>query len=82
MTQLSFKAGLKEGVNKYHKAVHSEMKQLHFRDSKLVHQMKYIRGTRNLSLILSANDIGTLKWWIYGSFVVHPNMRGQNVGGL
>ena len=50
--------------------------------SKLVHLMKYIKGTRNQPLILSANGSGILKWWIDGSFAVYPNMRGHTGGGL
>ena len=48
----------------------------------LVHLTKYIRGTRNLTLIMSANGIGILKWWIDRSFLVHPNIRGHTGGGL
>ena len=43
--------------------------------AKLVRIIKCIIGTRNLPLILSANGSGILKWWIYGSFAVHPNIR-------
>jgi len=50
--------------------------------SKLVHLMKYIRGTKEMPLILSANGSGILKWWVDGSFAVHPNMRGHTGGGL
>jgi hypothetical protein len=50
--------------------------------TKLVHLMKYVRGTRKLPLILSASGSGILKWWIDGSFAVHPNMRGHTGGGL
>ena len=50
--------------------------------SKLFDIMKYIRGTRNLPLILSDNISGILKCWIYGSFAVYPNMRGHTGGGL
>ena len=50
--------------------------------AKLDHIMKYIRGTRNLPLILSTNGSVILKWWIDGSFAVHTNMRGHTVGGL
>ena len=49
---------------------------------KMVHLMKYIRGTRKMPLILSANGSGILKWWVDGSFAVHPNMRGHTGGGL
>jgi len=50
--------------------------------SKLVHLMKYIRGTREMPLILSANGSGILKWWVDGSYGVHPNLRGHTGGGL
>jgi len=49
---------------------------------KLVHLMRYLRGTRTLPLILSANGSGILKWWVDASFAVHPNMRGHSGGGL
>jgi hypothetical protein len=32
--------------------------------NKLVHLMRYIRGTRTMPLILSANGRGILKWWV------------------
>ncbi len=35
-----------------------------------------------MPLILSANGSGILKWWVDGSFGVHPNMRGHTGGGL
>jgi hypothetical protein len=44
--------------------------------------MKYIRGTRDTPLILSANGSGILKWWVDASFAVHPNMRGHSGGRL
>jgi hypothetical protein len=50
--------------------------------NKLVHLMRYIRGTRTMPLILSANGSGILKWWVDASFAVHPNMRGHSGGGL
>jgi len=50
--------------------------------SKLTHLVKYPRGTKNLPLVLGANKSGILKWWIDGSFAVHPNMRGHTGGGL
>jgi hypothetical protein len=49
---------------------------------KLVHLMRYIRGTRYMPLILSANGSHILKWWVDASFAVHPNMRGHSGGGL
>jgi hypothetical protein len=50
--------------------------------TKLVHLMRYIKGTRTMPLILSANGSGILKWWVDASFAVHPNMRGHSGGGL
>jgi hypothetical protein len=44
--------------------------------------MKYLRSTRTLPLILSANGSGILKWWVDASFAVHPNMKGHSGGGL
>ena len=49
---------------------------------KLVHLMKYIRGTCKMPLILSANGSGILKWWVDASFAVHPNMQGHSGGSL
>jgi hypothetical protein len=49
---------------------------------KLTHLMKYLRATKDLTLILSARGSGILKWWVDGSFAVHPNMRGHTGGGL
>ena len=51
-------------------------------EKKLIHLMKYLRGTRRLPLILSADGSGILKWWVDASFAVHPNLRGQSGGGL
>jgi hypothetical protein len=48
----------------------------------LVRLMIYIRGTRTMPLILSANGSGILKWWVDASFAVHPNMHGHSGGGL
>jgi hypothetical protein len=42
--------------------------------NKLVHLMRYIRGTRTMPLILSANGSGILKWWVDASFAVHTSM--------
>jgi hypothetical protein len=42
--------------------------------TKLAHMIKYIRGTKTLPLVLSASLLGLLKWWVDGSFAVHPEM--------
>ena len=50
--------------------------------SQLKHLMKYIRGTKELPLILGVNGTGMMKWWINGSYRVHPNLRGHSGGGI
>ena len=49
---------------------------------KLAHLMMYIRRTIDLPLTLSANGTGMLKWYVDGSYRIHPNMRGHSGGGL
>ena len=44
--------------------------------------MEYIRGTRDLNLILRSNGIGFLKWWTDASYAVNPNMQGNTGGGI
>jgi hypothetical protein len=43
-------------------------------DKEDFHLMRYIRGTRTMPLVLSANGSGNLKWWVDALFAVHPNM--------
>jgi hypothetical protein len=50
--------------------------------TKLVHLMRYTRGTHTMPLILSANGSGILKLLLDASFAVHPNMRVHSGGGL
>ena len=49
---------------------------------KIVHVFKYVRGTKDLPLIISAYRSGIIKWNIDGSHVVHPNMWGHAGVGL
>ena len=48
--------------------------------AKLTHLMKYLRGAKELPLILSANNSGIIKRNVDGSFGVHPNMKGHTGG--
>ena len=50
--------------------------------TKLAHLIKYLRGTKDLPLILSANGSGILKWWVDAAFAVQPNMQGHLGGGV
>ncbi len=49
---------------------------------KLSHLMKYLRGTRELPLILGADGTGIVKWYVDSSFAVHPNMRSHTGGAI
>ena len=49
---------------------------------KMVHMMRYIRGMRTLPLIISANKISILMWWVDALFAVHPSIRGHYGGGF
>ena len=49
---------------------------------KTLHLFKYVRGTKDLALVLSAYQSGMIKWYIYGSHAVHHNMRGNTGGRL
>jgi hypothetical protein len=50
--------------------------------TKLVHLVRYIRGTHTMPLILNANGSGILNWWVEASFDIQPTMRGHSEGGL
>ena len=49
---------------------------------KIVQLSKYVRGTKDIPLILSADKSGILNLHIYGSYALHPNTRGHTGGGL
>ena len=49
---------------------------------KLSHLMQYLRGTKDLPLILGADGAGIVKWFVDASFAVHPNMRSHTGGAL
>ena len=48
----------------------------------IVHIFKYVRGTKDLPLILGSDKSGILKWYIDGSHEVHPTIRGHTGEGL
>ena len=49
---------------------------------KLKHLIDYLRATKDLPLILGADNTGVMEWFVDASFAVHPNMRGHTGGGL
>jgi hypothetical protein len=44
---------------------------------KMTHMMEYFHETQDIPLILSAKNMGAVKWLVDGSFAAHPNMRGH-----
>ena len=49
---------------------------------KLARVMRYLRGSINLPLVLEADDVQVVKWWIDASFAVHPDMRSHTGGTM
>ncbi len=45
--------------------------------NKLTRMMKYLNGTRKDKLILSADKVTVLKWYIDSSFAVHPDFKSH-----
>ena len=41
-----------------------------------------MRETINMPLILEADGMSVMKWWVDASFAVHPDMRGHTGGAL
>ena len=48
--------------------------------SKLVRLLKYCNGTRKDLLILSADDLQVIKWYVDASFAVHPDFKSHSGG--
>ena len=47
---------------------------------KLGRTLKYLRGTLYMPLVLEADDMQIIKWWVDASFAVHPDMRSHTGG--
>ena len=45
--------------------------------SKLLHLMRFINGTKDDKLILRADSLHILKWYVDASFAVHPDFRSH-----
>jgi len=44
---------------------------------KLARCMKYLRATITLHLTLEGDDLRVVKWWVDGSFAIHPDMKSH-----
>ena len=49
---------------------------------KLARTLKYLRVTRTLPLRLEADDSGSIRWHVDGSFAVHPDMKSHTGGTM
>jgi hypothetical protein len=49
---------------------------------KLTRVMRYLRATIDLPLVLEANNMQVIKWWIDASFAVHSDMRSHTGGAM
>jgi hypothetical protein len=49
---------------------------------KLIRLMKYLNGTRDDKLILSADKLNVVKWYVDTSFAVHPDFKSHTGGVL
>ena len=48
--------------------------------NKLIRMMKYLNGTQDMKLNLSAENLRSIKWYVDASFTVHPDFRSQTGG--
>ena len=49
---------------------------------KLLGPMQYLRDTAEMPLTLRADGTNIVKWWVDGSYTVHPDMRSQTGGTM
>jgi len=50
--------------------------------NKLIRLLKFINGTQEDRLCLSADDLSVIKWYVDVAFTVHPNFKSQTGGGM
>ena len=49
---------------------------------KLIRILKCLNGSQNDKLILSADDLSVIKWYVDSSFAVHPDFRSHSGGSM
>ena len=49
---------------------------------KLVRLLKYLNGTKDLVLTLSAEDLHIIKWYVDASLAVHPDFKSHTGGAM
>ena len=48
--------------------------------SQLARIIRYLRGTKDLTLQLRADNLNIVKWWVDGAFAVHEGMKSHTGG--
>ena len=48
--------------------------------NKLLRIMRYLRGTKEFPLIMSADSTNIVKWWVDGSYGIHSDAKSQTGG--
>ena len=51
-------------------------------ENKLTEKIRYLRGTKDLTLRLRADNLNIFKWWVDGAFTVHEGMKSHPGGGM
>jgi len=51
-------------------------------DQKLACIIKHFRGTVNMPLVLEADNVQVVKWWVDASFEVHVDMKRHTWGAI
>ena len=49
---------------------------------KLLRLMQYLRDTAEMPLTLCADSTNIFKWWVDGSYAVHPDIHSQTGGTM
>ena len=49
---------------------------------KLTRVMRYLRSTAEMPLMLQADNMHVMKWWVDASFAVHPDMKSHTGGAM
>jgi hypothetical protein len=50
--------------------------------AKIKRLLGYVKGTINMPLILSANDLTLLRWWVDADYSVHHDCKGNTEAGM
>ena len=49
-------------------------------ENKLMRVIRYLRGTKDITLRLRADNLNIVKWWVDGAFAVHEGMKSHTGG--